>query len=66
VAHLEALRDGLSEIGFHPATHTSPGLARVQPGYDHAGELAALCSPAVRGTIERLGVRLVNYGEMER
>ncbi|GBQ27151.1 hopanoid biosynthesis-associated protein HpnK [Gluconacetobacter azotocaptans] len=49
VAALAAhLPDGLSEIYFHPATAKNALIDRVMPDYEHAAELAALCSPGFR------------------
>jgi hopanoid biosynthesis associated protein HpnK len=59
--YLERLPDGLTEMFFHPATGTTPALAACQSGYQHSGELAALCSPRVRAIIDRVGIKLVNF-----
>ena len=45
------LPPGLSEIYFHPATHTDAALAALMPGYRHADELAALLDPAVAAAL---------------
>ncbi len=42
------LGPGLNEIYFHPATDRDALLTALMPDYDHAGELAALLSPALR------------------
>jgi chitin disaccharide deacetylase len=60
--YLERLPDGLTEMFFHPATETTPTLGTSQSGYQHSGELAALCSPQVKAIIERTGINLVNFG----
>ncbi len=57
LALLPALPAGDVEIYFHPATHADATLARLMPGYEHAAELAALVSPAVRA--------LTRKGELE-
>lgn len=46
-----------------------PGLADRSPDYghwryDHAGELAALCDPAIRDWLARRGVTLISYQEL--
>ena len=51
IAHLP---DGLSEIYLHPATGAYPGSA---PGYQYAGELAALTDPRLPGLLAAQGVR---------
>jgi hypothetical protein len=50
------LPDGLNEIYFHPAARREPTIEALMPGYEHAAELAALCSPAVRAALEREGL----------
>ncbi len=50
------LPDGLNEIYFHPAARRDATIAALMPHYEHTGELAALCSPAVRAALERHGV----------
>lgn len=64
LALLERLEEGTTEIYFHPATGATPELAACQPGYDHAGELAALCSPRVREALLRAGAVLTRYSEL--
>ena len=53
IPHLPA---GRNEIYFHPATGRDTTLDRLMPGYEHAAELAALCSPAVRAALARQGM----------
>lgn len=48
LALLPALPPGDVEIYFHPATHADPTTAQLMPDYEHAAELEALLSPAVR------------------
>ena len=57
LAALARLGEGVTEFYFHPATATTPALEAAAPGYDRAGELAALCSPAVAATIRELGLK---------
>ena len=63
LACLRELRNGISEIFFHPAIDSTPALHRIQPGYEHRAELETLCSPEVRSAIDRENVRLVNFHE---
>ncbi len=51
---IEYLPDGLSEIYLHPATGPYPGSA---PGYQYAGELAALTDPALPGRLAAAGIK---------
>ena len=57
------LPEGLSEVYFHPATRQDGDLARLMPGYEPAGELAALLSLRVRTAFAASGVALVRWGE---
>jgi predicted glycoside hydrolase/deacetylase ChbG (UPF0249 family) len=56
---LEKLPDGVVELGCHPGyaddLDTWYRNERVQ-------EVEALCDPAVRETIDRLGIELVSFG----
>lgn len=61
IACLRELRDGISEIFFHPATGTTPALQRIQRGYEHRAELEALCMTEARTLIDRADIRLVNF-----
>ena len=47
------LPPGLTEIYAHPATGSYPGAA---PGYDYAGELAALTDPRVKAALAARGL----------
>ena len=55
------LPPGLSEIYFHPATTQDARLAELMPDYEHAAELAALISPAVREALANNGVTPATY-----
>lgn len=58
IPHLPA---GLSEIYFHPASGRDPLLDRLMPGYDHEGEMAALCAASLRAAVEQAGIRRTTY-----
>jgi len=58
------LPDGVSELYCHPSEGAPAGFAAHQPGYDNAGELAALTSPRVRKCIQDAGVELVSYRDL--
>jgi hopanoid biosynthesis associated protein HpnK len=60
------LGPGVTEIFGHPALDPSPEARARQAGYDHAGELAALCSSRLASLIELRGVRLVNFHALAR
>lgn len=57
---LNHLPGGLTEIYMHPATGAYPGSA---PGYDYAGELAALTDPRMAGLIKAQDIRLGGFGD---
>ena len=64
---LAVVRDlpaAVSELYCHPADGTPAALAPGQPGYDHAGELAALGSPRVRSALADGGVELTSYAAL--
>jgi hopanoid biosynthesis associated protein HpnK len=61
---LERLPHGTTEMFFHPATGPFAGADKGTEGYQWAGELAALMSPAVRTAIARGGYESITYGEL--
>src|SRR5262249_6577954 len=61
---IATLPPGVSEVYGHPATRQAAATARFQPGYDHAGEVAALTSARVRAALEAAGVALTTYREL--
>ena len=62
--YLPMLPDGVTEIFCHPAGYRSPFLSSRQGGYDHEGELAALCSPSVRRVLDDQGIQLAHFGSV--
>jgi hopanoid biosynthesis associated protein HpnK len=58
---LEHLKDGVTEIYFHPGCYPDELLRKSMPGYRHEEELAALTSREVRDKLRSLGIRLRNY-----
>jgi predicted glycoside hydrolase/deacetylase ChbG (UPF0249 family) len=66
VETLELLPAGLTEFMSHPG-RLGPELeaAPTRLKKSREVELAALCSPAVRQTIERRGIRLVRYRDLD-
>jgi hopanoid biosynthesis associated protein HpnK len=61
LALLATLPSGVSELYCHPAERTPAALGCHQPGYENAGELAALTSPRVRAALDAGGIELVTY-----
>ena len=57
---IEHLPEGLSEIYLHPATATYPGAA---PGYQYAGELAALTDPDLPALLAAKAIRTGGFGD---
>ncbi|MCQ8279760.1 hopanoid biosynthesis-associated protein HpnK [Acetobacteraceae bacterium KSS8] len=55
------LPPGLSEIYFHPAAGRDALLDRFMPEYDHEGEMAALCDPALPALMEAREIRQVGW-----
>ena len=63
---LDGLRDGLTEIYFHPGILPDAEISRRMPDYRHQEELAAILSPAVRERLKALQIQLQNYrGEVK-
>ena len=54
------LPEGLSEIYTHPATGPYRGSA---PGYQYAGELAALTDPAVAASLAAQGIKTGGFSD---
>ena len=57
---LQHLPDGLTEIYTHPATGLYAGSA---PGYDYAGELAALTDGLAKALISREGITVGSFAD---
>jgi predicted glycoside hydrolase/deacetylase ChbG (UPF0249 family) len=66
VETLERLPEGLTEFMSHPG-RLGPELeaAPTRLKKSREIELAALCSPDARRTIERRGIRLIRYRDLE-
>jgi hopanoid biosynthesis associated protein HpnK len=63
-AVIRDLPDGVSELYCHPAESAPAALARHQPGYDNAGEVAALTSGRVRALVASQRVELTSYRDL--
>jgi hopanoid biosynthesis associated protein HpnK len=57
---IQNLPDGLSEIYMHPATGPYAGSA---PGYQYAGELAALIDPGLPALLAARGIKSGGFGD---
>ncbi len=64
IASLARRKVASAEIGCHPGQGHDPERVRYRWGYDWAGELAGLCSPAVRDDIARHGFRLGTFADL--
>lgn len=63
---LDGLRDGMTEIYFHPGVLPDAEISRRMPEYRHQEELAAITSPKVRERLQALGIQVQNYrGEVK-
>jgi len=58
---LDILREGMTEIYFHPGCHPDDELRGRMPDYCHEEELAALTSSLVKEKVKGLGLILLNY-----
>jgi len=61
---LARLREGVTEMYFHPATRRCPEIDRDTPRYKHQEELRALLSPEFRDAIAAAGAELIAYGDL--
>lgn len=55
---------GSVELGCHPGADVDPERSRYEWGFRWPEEAAALRSPAVRATVDRLGLRLGTYEDL--
>jgi hopanoid biosynthesis associated protein HpnK len=63
---LDSLREGITEIYFHPGCNPCGEMRRLMPDYLHEEELSALTSPRVREKLSSLGIILRNYRGEEK
>lgn len=61
---LARLPPGVTEIYLHPATESGGSIAPSMGAYRHAGELAALLSPRVRGAVAAAGLATGGYRDL--
>ena len=60
------VRDGLTELYFHPGVLPDAEISRRMPDYRHQEELAAITSPLVRERLAELQIQVQNYrGEVK-
>jgi len=59
---LQTLPPGVTELGCHPAI----GFVDDQYAAERETETRTLCDPVVRGTIDRLGIRLCSFHQLSR
>jgi hopanoid biosynthesis associated protein HpnK len=64
LALVRALPSGVSELYCHPAEAAPAALRADQPGYEHAGEVAALVSPRVRAALREGDTELISYADL--
>jgi len=58
---LDGLKEGLTEIYFHPGLLPDMEITRRMPDYYHMEELAAITSTKVRQKLENLRIQIQNY-----
>ncbi len=61
LAVLGRLKDGVTEIYFHPGCLPDDEISHRMPNYSHQEELAALLSPVARQKLQQCGISLINY-----
>ena len=63
---ISELKEGLTEIYFHPGILPDAEISRRMPGYCHQKELAAITSTTVRQRLHELQIQVQNYrGEIK-
>ena len=63
---IDGIRDGVTELYFHPGILPDTEISRRMPDYRHQEELAAITSPAVRKRLRELRIQVLNYrGEVK-
>jgi hopanoid biosynthesis associated protein HpnK len=63
---IKGLKDGLTEIYFHPGILPDAEISRRMPGYSHYDELLAITSSLVRQKLQDLQISVQNYrGEVK-
>ena len=58
---LDDLKDGVTEIYFHPGILPDAEITRRMPDYRHMDELAAITSPRVQQKLKELQITVQNY-----
>jgi hopanoid biosynthesis associated protein HpnK len=58
---LDGLKEGLTELYFHPGILPDAEISRRMPDYRHEDELAAIISPRIRQRLAKPDIGLVNY-----
>ncbi|MBR0558534.1 hopanoid biosynthesis-associated protein HpnK [Neokomagataea anthophila] len=61
---IPSLPKGVSEVYFHPATAQNEQMAYFMPGYDQAGELAALLSADVKNAFNDAGIQQIGWRDI--
>ncbi len=60
---LPHLREGVTELYFHPAVERTDKLKRLMPDYHHVEEYQALTSPLVKQMIADLGIQTIPFAK---
>jgi hopanoid biosynthesis associated protein HpnK len=58
---IDGLKEGLTELYFHPGILPDAEISRRMPDYRHEEELAAIISPRIRHKLAEREIGLVNY-----
>jgi len=58
---IDGLKEGLTELYFHPGILPDAEISRRMPDYRHEEELAAIISPSLKGRLAELNIGLANY-----
>ena len=65
LALIPRLREGVTEVMVHPGVDSGALQSATHWGYHWEEELAALINPQVRVSLEKHGIQLINYGNLD-
>jgi predicted glycoside hydrolase/deacetylase ChbG (UPF0249 family) len=61
---LAYLPDGVTELGFHPATRRSAEIDRTMPRYQHEEEFRALTNESLRHAAQAANIQIIAFSDL--
>jgi hopanoid biosynthesis associated protein HpnK len=65
-AIMKRLPEGVTELGFHPATRRCPEIDRTMPNYMHTKEFEALTSPSLARLLEEAKIGKIAFSDLHK